>query len=637
MQTVWSRVAQTRGTCNCPQCLQTVHAVSRRATASATRKIPKFLYSSTLFYSGVFAAAATWDAAGKERRREQWDRAIAEVKQELSQVADTTDRGATSAVPSKSASRQTSDNVSGVPWTKGRPRWPTNTGPDLMIHRLPPESIYATDERKARADLRRWTPKKLENVMLSVDMLQLKIFLELQTRFSGEAWAEDALTCVPAAYREVMSLPPANLRAVLERKMQDTAVLANADSQLSEWSRSPTDNALCTYQQDDAGDYHHVARELNNSLQNLFRQHKAGVLSTPSLLAKLAYNLSISTAPPNVNIYNTLLDGLSGPEHPRLMRAVIKSLRETHLRPNENTNVAILEHYTTINDVRGFARWVERMRGKHKGLSLARPDIHINPAGEIRLVRVEREGKPDKVIQLPYPTPDVFGALIKGVLKLSGFDTALAICSGMGQEGWGLCMAGLTPLLIDCADRSDWNAGMAVWHQIQALRARGRKRTDCRYWAAQEVNPNAFAAMLRLCMRSGDKNTYKTIWQQAMRTNLQAPQLLVDLVKAQNATADEALARQSNVAATPVSQRPKDGSTQTTRADTDHTNSHPVERLVRQHLDDEHNVVGMTPPSARRSRSRYIIQREQLEGSLPASDELDDYEIGERPMAFSNG
>ena len=89
MQFLFTRLAQARGshTCRCPQCLTSASAtsatISRRAAATATRRVPRYLTSSTLWYSGIFAAAATFDAGAKRQRREKWDRAIADVKGDL--------------------------------------------------------------------------------------------------------------------------------------------------------------------------------------------------------------------------------------------------------------------------------------------------------------------------------------------------------------------------------------------------------------------------------------------------------------------------------------------------------------------------------------------------------------------------
>ncbi|RMY51661.1 hypothetical protein D0865_06215 [Hortaea werneckii] len=569
MQTVWSRIAQTRGTCCCPQCLHSGTAgVSRRATGSATRRAPKFLTSSTLWYSGIFAAAATFDAGVKQQRREQWDKAIAEVKQELGQRTErvTQDAKGTEVdvvFPSGKgdaldALAEVADVFSEVEPYRRRAMWPANTGPPLQVHHLPPESIYATDVRREQAALRRWTPKKLEAVMLSIDALQLKIFHQLALQ-SGSDWRIEASAAIPVNYRDQMFMSAEELLAAFDSKSKDLARLKRSDPELNGWQRSEQDMPLCSYSQDDQGLFHGTTRELNKSLQALFKQHAASTLTTPALLAKVAYNLAISAAPPNVHSYNTLLLGFSKAQQPSLVSSTIHSLRRTSMRPNEVTNSAILNHYTAQDDAEGFIKWIKLMRGKNGGLALARPDIRINEAGADRLVRDEERGRPDRVIQLPYPTPNVFSAIIRGMLKFSGFDTALGICERMGQEGWGLCMSGLTPLLKDCARHGDWESGLAVWDQIQALKKKSTRRQG-KTWVSEVVALDAYAAMLRLCSRTGQRDKFESVWQQACRAHQGRAGVLKEIVEYQQARPNAAVAAQSELWADLAGNTPSDDS-----------------------------------------------------------------------------
>ncbi|GAB1736611.1 hypothetical protein NU219Hw_g8237t1 [Hortaea werneckii] len=556
MQTVWSRIAQTRGTCCCPQCLHSGTAgVSRRATGSATRRAPKFLTSSTLWYSGIFAAAATFDAGVKQQRREQWDKAIAEVKQELGQSTEKATQDAKkteldAVFPSGrgdalDALAEVADVFSEVEPYRRRALWPANTGPPLQVHRLPPESIYATDVRREQAALRRWTPKKVEAVMLSIDALQLKIFYQMAMQ-NGSNWRTEASAAIPVNYRDQMFMSAEELLAAFDSKSKDLARLKRSDPELNDWQRSEQDMPLCSYSQDDQGLFHGTTRELNKSLQALFKQHAASTITTPALLAKVAYNLSISAAPPNVHTYNTLLLGFSKAQQPTLVSSTIHSLRRTSMRPNEVTNSAILNHYTAQDDAEGFIKWIKLMRGKNGGLALARPDIRINEAGADRLIRDEERGRPDRVIQLPYPTPNVFSAIIRGMLKFSGFDTALGICERMGQEGWGLSMSGLTPLLKDCARHGDWESGLAVWDQIQALKKKSTRRQG-KTWVSEVVGLDAYAAMLRLCSRTGQRDKFESVWQQACRAHQGRAGVLKEIVEYQQARPNAAVAAQSEL------------------------------------------------------------------------------------------
>ncbi|KAK5688497.1 hypothetical protein LTS10_000475 [Elasticomyces elasticus] len=651
MQTLWSRVAQARGTCHCPQCVQPVQAVGRRATASATQRIPRYLTSSTLFYSGIFAAAATWDAGSKIQRREQWDKAIADVKQELGQAAE-----AVQVSRKQQGSDETvqymPDLFRDVDQYRRRSLWPTNTGPELKVHRLPPESIYATGERKTRSEMRRWSPKKLETVMLSVDAMQLKIFVEMQ-RQKDQSWRQVASTAVPVEYRDKMFLSVPELQASLQCKLDDLQRVVAADPGLSDWARSPNDVPLCAYRQDEQGTFHDTVRQLNGSLQDLFHDCKYAPESTPSLLAKVAYNLSISSAPPNIDTYNTLLLGLSQTQQHRMAQQVITSMRVTHMRPNEVTNTAVLNHFTITDNAEGFVHWVELMRGKHNGLALARHDIHINEAGKNRLIRVKREGKGDKVIQLPYPTPNVFGALIRGVLKFSGFETALGICDGMGQEGWGLCLSGLTPLLMHCADNGDWEFGLAIWGQIQALKLRSLQQYTHHKRDVDTVPLEAFAAMVRLCSKAGQKDVFEDVWDQAMRVDKQSARKLVQLVKAQNELRAPADMPDSQEEAEPVNQAiTSDVAASTVEAFVDEPSTFRHDEMLGSELPvlnaskanpSRSHQTPRDRPNTQLGAAKYqptqrplvtVLLREQLDGSLPAGHELEDYELRERPMTM---
>ncbi|KAK0311477.1 hypothetical protein LTR01_003473 [Friedmanniomyces endolithicus] len=650
MHTLWTRVAQTR-----------VHGLGRRATASATQRIPKYLTSSTLFYSGIFAAAATWDAGAKKQRREQWDRAIADVKQELGRAQEDVaqeahhTRSKDDAHAAHTTIPLTPDAFEDIAPQKYRSLWPTNTGPELMVHRLPPESIYATGDRKSRSELRRWSPKKLETVMLSVDALQLQIFLELQ-RSRTRNGRQAASAAVPLEYRDKMFLPTPELKVCLYGKMEDLDRITETDPDLTGWKRSPDDIPLSSYHQDGNGMFHDTTRLLNSCLQDLFRKQGHQTDTVPALLAKIAYNLSISSAPPNIETYNTLLLGLSKVKQYPLVDRIIGSMRKTHMRPNEVTNAAVLSHFTTTNNAAGFVTRVELMRGKYCGLALARPDIHINEAGAARLRRVEREGKEDKVIQLPYPTPKVFDALIRGVMKFSGFDTARSICKGMGHEGWGLCLSGLTPLLEHCADYGDWTSGLAIWGQIQALRLRSLQRHADRRGESEKVPMTAFAAMIRLCSKAGQKGVFEEIWAQALRADAGSARALVQLVKAQNeaaarawaerpaaetlehqetdkpvggaieyavvdANAPEGLSVVHDQVVSPVSVLREVRTSQASAAPDETAQHAPVEQKI------------TTASSATPSRPTVLL-REQLDGLLPAGLELEDYELRERPMSM---
>ncbi|KXL43931.1 hypothetical protein M433DRAFT_141243 [Acidomyces richmondensis BFW] len=545
MQNIWSRVAQARGTPCCPHCLSTVSGVTRRATASATRRAPKFFTSSTLWYSSIFAAAATYDVEAKKRRREQWDQAIAEVKQELGDLAESSkvrmrikDAGMDS---QDMLGSDTADDLDEFQSLSDTPNWPTNTGAPLNVRHLPPQSIYATPYAKEKVKLKQWSPKKIETTMLALDLMQLQTFLVILSGYEG-AWAKEISDSITAEYGKLILLSREELKAAVQAKKDDLHRIRNFDPNLTNWSRSANDVALSNYHQIDLSANNQTIQDLNKSLQKLFRRHRKRDLSTSLLLAKMAYNLHASPAPPDVNTFNTMLLGLSKIHQPSLMSTLIAAMLHIHVRPNEITLSAILNYHIIENDAKSFVAYLERMRGKRGGLMLARPDIGINETCQARLKVKEGhniDSSHRKVIQLPYPTPDVFRVIIKGVLKFSGFETALGICEGMGREGWGLCMSGLTPLLVDCANRRDWASGLAVWRQILELERQSARRRVHHEGAGylERIPLETYAAMLRLCIRSGNDAKFRDVWQSAVLAYPKKAALLKKVILRQNADA----------------------------------------------------------------------------------------------------
>ena len=592
MQTIWTRIAQFGGSCRCPQCMSTVSGVSRRATIGASKRAPRYPTSSTLWYSGIFAAAATFDAGAKKRRRAQWDKAIEDVRRELEQPAETETQqqsqhgptvidGAdwlrlederlnkdTQPRPQQGPSVSDGDSwpalederpykdfqtqpqrgptvIDGDSWLRlederlnkelvenldsssmrtRTPEWPVNTGGKMRRSNFPPQSIYATRRRKEWGDQTRWILKKLHRVELSSDILQLRIM----TYLYGRGGLDAGLSEVPNSYASMMTMHPGERIETICQKMNDRTRLQGADPVLERWQRSPTDIPFCYYTQDDRGNFVETAREMNQSLQGLLKALARNEITKPACLAKIAYNLSVSPAPPNIDTYNTLIVGLSYVGEPEVTRMVVDSLCRDYVRPNEVTLASLLNHYTKLGDYDRFRYWMRRIRGLHGGLGAAHPDIVVTPNNTSRL-----RPNPDLVgvtLQLPHPTPLVFGTVVKGALNFLGFDAALRVCQKMGNARWGLSMSGLGPLLQDCANRRDWSSGLEVWNQIRALGRKSRKRAG-RTWVSETIELPVLIAMLQLCSRCDQTDRFKGILYQAVTDHNVSAEEVIALVK----------------------------------------------------------------------------------------------------------
>lgn len=541
MQTIWTRVAQVRATCHCPQCLPSTSAVARRATATATRRAPRFWTSSTVWYSGIFAVAATLDLGVKQQRRDQWNQAIADVKQDLARTDDVdANREFLDSLEQETvASQEMRENLDSSPLRPRMPEWPASLGQGRWESKLPPQSIYTDNRKKTKHLLDRWHPKKMERVQLSIDALQLGFFMELHRH----GWHEEAAEAVPAWYAEHILQPLVVTRNISKQKHMDLDAVFRmkgkysfggedeqaGNTEFASWERSMGDVPLCNYVQDELGDFHNTAYDLNDSLRDLFNLGRRRVLSQPAVLAKVYHNLSVSSAPPNIDTYNTLIVGLSDIGTRRLVEDCIDSLQCAKMRHNEVSLASILNYYTlTGNDVK-FQYWVQMMHGHWGGLALAQPGVKINESSQGRLLLRKEDGV--KVVQRPSPTPMVFNALINGVIKFSGFETALSVCEAARAEGWGLCINGLHTLLKDCSRRRDWDAGLATWTQIQALRTITEKNFEAGRWKAPAIDLPTFASMLQLCTRCNNRTAFQETMEQAIAMHPKSAKDLIRMVR----------------------------------------------------------------------------------------------------------
>jgi len=276
-----------------------------------------------------------------------------------------------------------------------------------------------------------------------------------------------------------------------------------------------------------------------------------------------------------------------------------------------------------------------------------------------------------RVIQLPYPTPMVFGALIKGVLKFSGFEAALRVCQGMAHEGWGLCMSGLNPLLLDCVARRDWTSGLAVWNQVKALKDKERRRSK----VPGRIPLSNFATMLQLCTRCRQKDAFEEVMEEASMVYPEALQALLRLVQlGEEATPvseypelERPEKRQDDLASHPLADSVENAQSSGSRPLDDfglpfESSSQEVVDELASVEDEDRAFGGMSWTSGEEQRPSTAPQNTssgsststlekrtvhktkagktlhsfmteaELHGHLPASEHLEEYERRERPM-----
>ncbi|KAL9133404.1 MAG: hypothetical protein Q9175_005417 [Cornicularia normoerica] len=234
---------------------------------------------------------------------------------------------------------------------------------------------------------------------------------------------------------------------------------------------------------------------LNTSLQKLLEFMKHGA-DTSELMSKICYNLLTARTPPGTHTYNMLLVRFCALEREDLVKAVLTSMRESHVRPNEITHATLLRHFTATGNKDGFVEYWKRMEGYRGGLALANPKQNIHPVVKERYLVFGRNHH--KAAEKGRMNSQVYESLIVGVLQLLGGQTiAMYYYRSMISEGWSPSLGVLLAILQNCCQRLDWTVGSAVLEQFE--------RT------AESVNTLTYEWMLRLCQCCGQRKFFDQI------------------------------------------------------------------------------------------------------------------------------
>lgn len=543
MQTVWNRAAQTRASCP-----STTHAVktsvARQTATAAGRRPTKHLTSATLLYSGIFAVAASTDALVKEKRRKQWDDAIARAKEGIEQV----DRR-TQGIPGNRAEDLVGldgllDLADAEFENPGDIRdgaiWPENTGRGFNLSSFAPQSIYASRKFQVTGSARALSPKKIQLTELAMDKMALRILLQVDEQDLRSI----ALDNYSGTFGQLLGRPHAELNQLLGWIDANIRATKSIDAQAEQEQFAPYRGLFSQYTRQVTEESLQNAAQLESNITWMFQKYQQGNINGTQLILNMLHNVTRSPSLPSLQCFNEILQGLSTSEmNGRMTEAVIKAMRLCHVRMNEESVIAILNHYRRTNNYNEFCKYAELIQGKHGGLWRARSDIRITRASQGRLIRVTRFGK-EKIIQKMTPTPAVFDALVDGILHFHGFNAVLDICRSMGPEGWGLSIRGLTGLLQDCMRTGNWEGGLAVWEQIKAVQQRSRRNGY-----AERIQAGTFATMMKLCIVCDQQAQYEAICHEALASKVTIQRLLSQmqrLAEAKNAIKQTQLAHPVN-------------------------------------------------------------------------------------------
>ena len=551
MQTIWARVAQSRGTCRCSSCLSFAAGIGRRSTTAAGVHRTRFGDAVTVFYSAMFATAAVVDSHKKDVRREAWDKAIAIAKDQLRELESQQQSrlAALGFTPDEDKKYQeTSGEQWGDVFAWASQQWIRRKALGYEDWKGVPlrviEGLSRSDIQNAQADSRialrlcgeyhaaaweaelyNWplSPKKLRTIEWSVGKLVLRLLSQIP---NDKLPAEDGMEAVEDS----------PFQRALQSKEGINRAISKIDGKLWELQNHPQSSELPDsfespdyprYAADGVNDANHPG-SLNAMLRSILTAQVPKGGQNNSMLQKICYNLLISTTPPNVDTYNQLLIKFCRQADEDIVSAILISMRESHIRPNEVTHSATLKFYTRVENRIAFSRYVRLMEGLDGGLALAHPYTKRLPitAGRYRYPEEQENGfaqfavgvdgasipisyesaksslpNESKIVEKARMNRETYGTLIYGALVLFGKEKAMEAYRAMISEGWRANKQILTSILRHCCYVEDWLSGVMVWREMLGF--------------PPHPNENAYTWMLRLCRRCEKQDEFEEVLKDA--------------------------------------------------------------------------------------------------------------------------
>lgn len=214
--------------------------------------------------------------------------------------------------------------------------------------------------------------------------------------------------------------------------------------------------------------------QLADRIRTLFEAWGADRAAKPKFqVAKICYNLLVCSVPPSIHHYNLLLVGFIQKAHYSLGDIVIDSLFEdSRLRPTTETLVCLLTHYRKKRDITGFYNIIRRMMAiDSRGMLLRRrwyEDVVQIPALHpwARRPEVTTSLQANWVIELPYRGPDVYEALVSGLLGFGRVKDAVKVFVGSLQERMGVSVDLFIYMLKQCLHTLDTSTAEILSHGL---------------------------------------------------------------------------------------------------------------------------------------------------------------------------
>ena len=549
MRTLWHRAAQTRSTCKCTLCHSATPALSRHTTSANVKRRIRFNDVFTVFYSSILASAAIADVRWKEAKTKNWHKLIEEARNDLKALGDQQQRRLAaistpedSAAPIPGPVKDTWHET--FAWAaRERDRrkalgFQDLKGPSLdLLEGLSTPEIeeLVLDKYIARLNSkdgkhlwdttdasRKLSIKKVKTLEWSIRKLAHQLILSCVEKHESPKRDGGVLEVSSPSRHYFAGMDSDQLKTKLDQCAQRLSFLARHSSNPEYWYRFKSPKAPIYSCWPDVR--RERADSLNIKLHTIFKYFRGHTMEKDTLVASICSALLTSYVPPDVYTYNLLIAGLTKLKQMDDVKAVIASMYECHIRPNEVTLCALLHYYTITDNSIAFLRLLGKMEGRSGGLSVANAATEINQV--LRDRYQPRRASPKKRVTISEGEEDyyyeiegyrfqprgrqpraechgakkivetarmmiinraVYGALIHAALRFLNPSRAMAFYRQMLADGWEAGKRELGDILRHCCEKLEWHGALAVWQEMCKL--------------PQGPDKIALGQMLHLCRR----------------------------------------------------------------------------------------------------------------------------------------
>ncbi|KAG9245535.1 hypothetical protein BJ878DRAFT_12994 [Calycina marina] len=488
MLALWSLTTKAQSSCSCHACLNTATQVARRTTTATGRRRLKVSDCFTACYSTILGSAVLLDSVVKDRRNRAWDSAIDEVKESL--ATDRSRNVDTATVESGDAVQV--EAISNYKWRSAAvfktERWKAL---DITLNGIVSYRNVAQTELPS-------DDKKSSQLGPSTSSLVVQRYF---VKDANSAKPENLDPKVPASSQ--LSIANAHLRQIeAATQHQEPEIGQDITSKAEYEARLKADCGFKYRYRNPTSSFHlqqsekmvaklvgrllsrariltwpHTTkkqiaqmRQLEERIEALQNQHTQlpkyswpdpvvvrkergdlyGALTelkrtwtsesnVELMVGKVCYNLLICCAPPDMVIYDILLETFVRTKLPDLGQIVVDSfMSDSRFSPTSSTVRLMLVHYAVKKDLKGFEDVVRRMNAvEGNDLRLKRRLMWKNSK-----TNNSASSSPNRmVLRYPYihevyvPDMGVQDAMIKGYLMLNIIEKAVGIaCNNVRQR-----------------------------------------------------------------------------------------------------------------------------------------------------------------------------------------------------------